>query len=120
MIWSTGAGASDFLGQLQLATDEKGFLVTHPTLQSITTPHVFAVGDAGTISTSPTPKAGVYAVRQGPILWENIQRSLVDAPLVHYRPQRSFLQLLNTGDVKECGHWKRFAMSNLWLMAGKK
>ena len=120
VIWSTGAGASDFLGQLQLATDEKGFLVTHPTLQSITTPHVFAVGDAGTISTSPTPKAGVYAVRQGPILWENIQRSLVDAPLVHYRPQRSFLQLLNTGDGKAIGQWKRFAMSNQWLMAWKK
>ena len=116
VIWSTGASAPALLSQLKLETDDQGFLLTHRTLQSITDPHVFAVGDAGTIQHSPTPKAGVYAVRQGPVLWENLQRALSDAPLITYKPQRSFLQLLNTGDGSAIGQWKGISTSGRWLM----
>ena len=119
VIWSTGAAAPALLRELQLETDESGFLLTHPTLQSVTSPHVFAVGDSGTLETDPSAKAGVYAVRQGPILWENLQRSLVDAPLLKYRPQRSFLQLINAGDGTAIGQWKGLSLSNRWLMSLK-
>lgn len=116
VIWSTGAAAPELLSHLRLETDDRGFLLTRPTLQSTTNPHVFAVGDSGTIQHSPTPKAGVYAVRQGPVLWENLQRTLADVPLVTYKPQRSFLQLLNTGDGSAIGQWKGFSKSSRWLM----
>lgn len=119
VIWSTGAAAPALLQNLNLEIDSRGFLLTHPTLQSITNPHVFAVGDSGTIQSSPTPKAGVYAVRQGPILWENLQRGLSSVPLVDYRPQRSFLQLLNTGDGTAIGQWKGISLSSRWLMSLK-
>lgn len=116
VIWSTGAAAPQLLSQLQLETDDRGFLLTLPTLQTITNPRVFAVGDSGTIQRTPTPKAGVYAVRQGPVLWENLQRLLADAPPLEYKPQRSFLQLLNTGDGCAIGQWKGISKSGQWLM----
>ena len=116
VIWSTGASAPALLSRLQLETDERGFLLTRPTLQSTTSPHVFAVGDAGTIQHAPASKAGVYAVRQGPVLWENLQRVLSDTPLIAYKPQRSFLQLLNTGDGSAIGQWKGISKSSRWLM----
>jgi NADH dehydrogenase FAD-containing subunit len=40
----------------------------------------------------------VYAVRQAPVLWENIRRTLAGRPLRAFRPQRRFLKILNTGD----------------------
>lgn len=120
IIWSTGAAAPEILSQLNLHTDENGFLLTLPTLQTTGNPYVFAVGDSGTIERTPTPKAGVYAVRQGPVLWENLQRILTDSPLIQYKPQRSFLQLLNTGDGYAIGQWKGFSKSSRWLMSMKQ
>ena len=42
-----------------------------------------------------TPKAGVYAVRQGPFLTHNLRALLVGEPLRNYVPQKDFLTLLN-------------------------
>jgi selenide,water dikinase len=62
------------------------------------------------------PKAGVYAVRQGPVVWENIHRYLEGKPLQEYHPQRSFLKLINLGDGRAVGQWKRFGFSGRWVM----
>ncbi|NND97062.1 MAG: selenide, water dikinase SelD, partial [Pirellulaceae bacterium] len=106
------------LDHLGLPLDERGFLATDHTLRSISAAPIFAVGDTGTIVHESLPKAGVYAVRQGPVLWENIKRILDGDPLETYRPQRSFLKLLNTGDGRAIGQWKGFAWSGrsmMWL-----
>lgn len=97
VIWATDANAPPLLAQLGLETD-KGFLATRPTLQTVSDDRVFAVGDTGTIVGSNTAKAGVYAVRQGPVLWRNIRRALENRPLESYQPQKNFLKLINTGD----------------------
>ena len=114
IIWATGAAAPPALATLGLPTDARGFLLTTDTLQTTSGASVFAVGDTGTIVTSPTPKAGVYAVRQGPVLWENIQRMLAGRPLRRYRPQRGFLKLLNTGDGRAIGEWKGVSFDGRW------
>ena len=44
------------------------------------------------------PKAGVYAVRQGPVLAHNLKARATGRALRPYRPQRDFLSLLNLGD----------------------
>lgn len=106
VLWATSATAPPLLGQLDMETDEKGFLRTRPTLQTITSERVFAVGDSGTIAGSDTPKAGVYAVRQGPILWRNIHRTIEDKPLLDYEPQKGFLKLFNTGDGRAISEYK--------------
>ena len=74
------------MGKLGLPTDNSGFLLTRPTLQLTGDDRVFAVGDTGTISGHTTPKAGVYAVRQGPYLWENLERLLRGESLLEYQP----------------------------------
>ena len=120
VVWSTGASPPKLLSELGLATDQNGFLATNDSLQSLSSPRVFAVGDTGTIEGTNVPKAGVYAVRQGPILWENLQRLLVDAPLQHYRPQHSFLKLINFGDGTALGQWKGRCFSGRWVMRLKE
>jgi selenide,water dikinase len=98
VIWATGAAAPPLLAHTGLSTDDQGFLLTGRTLRSVDDVPIFAVGDSGSIRHDRTPKAGVYAVRQGPILWGNLHRAVFGRPLIEYRPQRGFLSLLATGD----------------------
>jgi selenide,water dikinase len=113
-IWATGAAAPPALAGLDLPKDERGFLLTRPTLQTVADSPVFAVGDAGTIQGQPTAKAGVYAVRQGPVLWENVGRMLRGEPLVEYEPQRGFLSLLATGDRRAILSYKGLCLEGAW------
>ncbi len=115
VIWATGASAPPLLGQLGLALDTRGFLETDRVLQSTSMDGVFAVGDSGSIRGEPLPKAGVYAVRQSPVLWQNMHRYLAGKPLEEYRPQRSFMKLINLGDGRAVGQWKKLAFSGRWV-----
>lgn len=55
--------------------DELGFLSINENLQAAGgPPNIFAVGDVATSTVYPRPKAGVFAVRQGPPLTDNIRR----------------------------------------------
>ncbi len=115
IVWATAAAPPPLLARLGLPTDARGFLLTHDTLQTTSGAPVFAVGDTGTIAGASTPKAGVYAVRQGPVLWDNIQRTLSAAPLRRYAPQRKFLRLLNTGDGRAIGEWRGWSFEGAWV-----
>ncbi len=114
VLWATGAAPPELLGRLGLPTDANGFLLTRDTLQTTANAPVFVVGDSGTRQTDPTPKAGVYAVRQGPVLWENIQRTLAGREPTPYEPQHDFLKLLNLGDGRALGEYKGFSFSSRW------
>ncbi len=115
VLWSTGAAPPPLLRELDLPRDERGFLLTRPTLQSTADDRVLVVGDSGTIETERwVPKAGVYAVRQGPVLWENLQRSLSGQPLAAYRPQRRFLKLLNLGDGRALAEYGALSLAGKW------
>ncbi|MFK8114592.1 MAG: selenide, water dikinase SelD [Rubripirellula sp.] len=119
VIWATNASPPPILSSLGLKLDDRGFIETDHTLQS-SLAGVFAVGDTGTIVREGLPKAGVYAVRQGPVLWENIQRSLRGSALERYKPQRSFLKLINLGDGTAVGQWKSMAFSGRLAMRLKE
>ena len=59
---------------------------------------LFAVGDCAVQEAQPwVPRAGVYAVRQGPVLERNLRAVLERAKLEAYQPQRDYLSLLNLG-----------------------
>ena len=111
VLWATTAVPKDLLASVPLPKDPKGFLLTRPTLQSTGSEDIFVVGDSGTMEDSPTPKAGVYAVRQGPVLWQNLKKKLSNQKLVKYKPQRNFLKLLNSGDGKSDRRIKRYQYS---------
>lgn len=114
VIWATGAAPPPILGTLGLPLDEGGFPLTRPSLQTLADAPIFVVGDSGTIATTPTAKAGVFAVRQGPILWRNLNRVLAGKPLAPYRPQATFLKLINTGDGRAIGEYRGFTFEGSW------
>jgi selenide,water dikinase len=120
VIWATAATAPHLLSECDLPKDDRGFLLTNDMLQSIDDVSIFAVGDTGTIQDGNIPKAGVYAVRQGPILWDNIQRQLDGRSLIPYEPQKSFLKLLNMGDGTAVGEWRGFSFAGRWVMKLKQ
>ncbi|MEH2174295.1 FAD-dependent oxidoreductase [Nostoc sp.] len=100
IFWVTQASAPEWLKNAGLGTDEQGFILVEDTLQSQTHPQVFASGDIATMVNHPRPKAGVFAVRQGKPLFENLQRILLGKPLKPYKPQKQYLSLIGTGDKR--------------------
>ena len=67
-------------------------------LRSIADPRIFGGGDAVSYRGVGLPKLGVFAIRQGPILYHNLQAVLRGDPLRAYKPQKRFLYVLNLGD----------------------
>ncbi len=98
VIWATNAVAPTLFENFDLEKDERGFILTRPTLQAKDDERIFAVGDSGTIESEKLDKAGVYAVRQGPILTENIDRFLQSRSMTHYSPQKNYLRIVNVCD----------------------
>ena len=103
IIWCTQAGAAAWIRESGLKTDARGFLSVRPTLQSLDHDDVFAAGDIADMVASPRPKAGVYAVRQGPVLFHNLRARLLGEALRPYRPQDGFLSLLALGEKTATG-----------------
>lgn len=181
VVWATGAGAHEWMGNTGLSLDEEGFVLVSSTLQALDDWRIFAAGDCNSFSPdadpedeslllplsdalddlpSPLalrldadhpvpakpapappathkarrglPKAGVYAVRQGPIVAENLLRlcnallfadrsfsSSAEAPavpLVPYVPQTTFLALLNTCDGEAISSWYQTSAVGRWVM----
>src|SRR5262249_23728679 len=91
ILWGTQARAAAWLKQTGLATDEGGFLAVDAMLRVGGRDDVFAAGDTIAFPARTLPKSGVYAVRAGPVLAENIRRALTGRPLKQFRPQREAL-----------------------------
>lgn len=98
VFWVTNAAAPSWVKQSGLTTDDQGFLLVNDTLQSCSHPQVFAAGDVATMANHPRPKAGVFAVRQGPPLAHNLRAAVQGQPLKPFRPQRQYLNIIDTGD----------------------
>jgi selenide,water dikinase len=121
-IWATGAGAHDLSKHLHtvcgLDCSAHGWIQVEPTFQSTSHPFVFAAGDCASIQNlkhgSP-PKAGVYAVRAGPVLIENLTRYLQGSDLLRYEPQDDFLKLIGCGDGKAMGFRFGLSMQGRWV-----
>ncbi|MDZ7591183.1 MAG: selenide, water dikinase SelD [Rubrivivax sp.] len=98
VVWVTQAGGAPWLRGTGLALDSNGFIEVNEHLQSMTDPLVFAAGDIASFVGRPLDKAGVFAVRMAKPLAENLRRSALGQPLRAYRPQRTWLALISTGD----------------------
>ena len=98
IVWVTRAGGAPWLKDTGLALDAEGFIQVQDTLQTVTDPNIFAAGDIASMVNFKLEKAGVFAVRQGPPLTENLRRAVGGTALEGYHPQTTWLALISTGD----------------------
>ncbi|CAN5183487.1 FAD-dependent oxidoreductase [soil metagenome] len=97
ILWVTGAAAQPWLRSTDLPLDRRGFISVDSDLRVRGLDNVFAAGDIASFTPRPLAKSGVYAVREGPVVAQNIRRLLAGEPLVRYRPQRNTLYIVSTG-----------------------
>lgn len=91
-----GARPQRWLAETGLALAD-GFITVGPTLQS-SDPAIFAAGDCAHLAYAPRPKAGVFAVREAPVLLHNLRTALSGQGQMHrFRPQSDYLKLISTG-----------------------
>lgn len=125
-LWATGAGAHPLASKLRekgLAVTDRGWIRVDENLQSISHPSIFAAGDCCSmegLKTGPPPKAGVYAVRSGPVLIENLTRYFQpNVDLEPYNPQDDFLKLLVCGDGTAVGFRFGVPLYGKWVFTMK-
>lgn len=106
VVWVSGAAAPPLLGRSSLPLGPAGFLSVGGTLRATDGSPVWGAGDCVRVQGHDLPKAGVYAVREGPVLAYNLRAALRGEEPRGYDPQTSFLSLLNTADGRALLRWK--------------
>ena len=119
VFWATGTSAPEWLRQSGFACDEHGFVLTNDLMQSPSHPSVLGAGDCVNELGRPMPKAGVFAVRAGPVLAENLVAALEGRPLRAHIPQKRYLALVSTGDRRAVGVWDGLSWSGAWAWRWK-
>lgn len=99
-LWATGVEGPAFLAASGIVCDRSGCIRVGHDLRSVSHPHVFAAGDCASMDGDPRPKAGVWAVRAGQPLADNLRRAATGRALQPWRPQRHALVILGLGNGK--------------------
>ena len=94
-VGATGARPYDWLSDIGVAM-HRGFIAVDAHLRS-DDPSIFAVGDCAELTMSPRPKAGVFAVREAPYLFDNLRAVLTGGTLRKFKPQADYLKLASLG-----------------------
>ena len=118
-FWVTNASAPPWLKKTDLSLTKEGFLAIKDTLQTCSHQNIFAAGDVATMVNHPRPKAGVFAVRQGPPLYKNLKRYVLDQPLKPFSPQQRYLNIIDTDTERSIASWGPFAIHAKWCRSWK-
>jgi selenide, water dikinase len=119
VLLATGAVPLSWLHAIGLAADARGFALVDRTLRSLSHREVFASGDCASLGSGPDPKSGVYSVRQGETLQENLRRAISgEEPLV-YRSRRRALQILSCGGKYAIAERGGFSAQGGWVWRWK-
>ncbi|MER0240316.1 FAD-dependent oxidoreductase [Fulvimarina sp. MAC8] len=118
IVWATTSTAQDWLQKTGLALDSSGFVKVDETLRSVSHPSIFAAGDIASLP-DPRPKAGVFAVREGPVLAENLRRAALGEKLRPYHPQKDWLNLLSTADGRAVADKWGLSLEGRWVWRWK-
>jgi len=111
----TEASAAPWFADTGLPLDDMGFVAVGDTLASTGDPRIFAAGDCATVLAHRRPKAGVFAVRQGPPLADNLRRVMSGEQPRPFVPQRRYLSILGTGDGRAVATRGDWAIEGRWV-----
>jgi len=118
-VWVTRAGGAPWLRETGLTLDHDGCIEVGDTLQTLIDPAIFAAGDIATMVNHPREKAGVFAVRQGRPLADNLRRLALGRAPRPFQPQKRWLALISTGDKHAIASRDRLAFSGDWVWRWK-
>jgi NADH dehydrogenase FAD-containing subunit len=108
LFMAVGVRPSALFRDSGIPTGDDGGLLVNRFLQSVAHPEIFGGGDCICFEPRPLAKVGVYAVRQNPVLLQNLQRALVGGELIPFTPQKDYLLAFNMGDGTAVVRWKSF------------
>ena len=111
----THAAAAPWLADTGLDLDAAGFVRVGETLQSTSHANVFASGDVAAFVPRPLAKSGVYAVRAGPVLAENLRRLARGENPQRFHAQRRTLSLVSTGRPHAVASWGGLSFEGEWV-----
>jgi NADH dehydrogenase FAD-containing subunit len=115
VILATGSRPPAWLARSGLSGTAAGYAATDAALRSTSHPHVFAAGDIAEQADRQLPRAGVHAVRAGPVLAANLRAALAGIAPQAYRPRRHALALLATGERRAILSWGPFGAAGGWV-----
>lgn len=111
LVLATGLEGGFLATESGLPVDKGGRLRVTNELHSIATSRIFAVGDCSIVEGDERPALGVFGVRAGPILLQNLCAAAQGRSLIPYRPQKKWLSILDLGDGTGLAMYER-----LWLL----
>ena len=114
-----GVKPSPMFKEAGLPTGPDGGLSVNRHLQSIDHPEIFGGGDCIHFAPKPLDKVGVYAVRQNPILCDNLMAALEGRMLKEFDPGGDYLLIFNIGGGKGVLHKRGIVSSGRLAFAIK-
>lgn len=99
-LLAVGVKPAQLFAQSGIPTGDDGGLLVNEHLQSVRHPEIFGGGDCIRFAPAPLDKVGVYAVRENPVLRDNLLSAMEDGQLTPFRPQRRYMLIFNLGDGK--------------------
>ena len=119
VINCAGSAPHDWVSATGLKT-VGGRIEVDACLRSTSHPHVWAAGDTSHFKPEPLAPAGVFAVRAGPVIAENIRRYSRNEQLSDYHPQSDYLKLVSLGEKRAVAEKFGMTLEGGWVWQLKK
>ena len=119
-VLATNAGPLELLKKSNLPLTKNGNIIINKKLLIQGKDNIFATGDIAEIIKNKTPKAGVFAVKQGKILEKNIRRAILNKNLINFIPQRTYLSIIGLSGGKALAIKSIFSCKSKYLWKIKK
>ncbi len=118
-ILAIGTHAPPWLQGSGLELSDTGHVLVNHFQQSASHPEVFAAGDVCSRADQPHAKSGVYAVRAGPPLADNLLAAHRNQPLKPHHPPANTLNLLSCGAGHAIASWGPLHAEGAWAWRWK-
>ena len=114
-LLAVGGQAPHWLAESGLLLSEAGRVRVNPQQQSLSHTNVFAAGDVCYRDDGPFAPSGVYAVRAGPLLADNLLAAATGQALKPHHTSRLSLNLISCGAGHAIAHWGPLHAEGAWV-----